>query len=257
MTTFRVNFAAPRQSSFYAVCVGEDGLRINPGIGALSPSVSHATSAVSLSLVKFPIYTASIPASRLGKVKINICIYERSGSSPSLDDLMVAHDEGVWDPDMSLLVRSSDPLQSSARVFASMPENRLDTFAILGSRNGQANVFVDRATKLLVAKISLSPSGSPVSSISLRSLNDRMMVSSVIQRSVFVGPYMGVKFALSSSDHTNAINSGTYAICIESARGEVVGIGSPMGGVRLVQAGNPGIIEVTTLTMPARDLRKF
>jgi hypothetical protein len=62
---------------------------------------------------------------------------------------------------------------------------------------------------------------------------------------------------LPTNEFRNAVNSGMYAICLESAGGNVVGLGSPTPGVTLFQAGNPGKVEVTTSTMPSRDLRKF
>lgn len=257
MTTFQVSFAAPRQGNFYAICVGDDGQRVDPRTGQLSASVSHSTSAIPLSSLKFPIYGATVSASRLGKARINICIYERLGSLPAADDIMVAHEEAVWNPETATLLRGSDPLQSSARVFADLPENRLDTFAIIGTRPGQANVFVDKNAGSLVAKISVSPYGVSVATASLRSVGAGLKTSTIIQRSALVVPYAAVNFSLPTAEFKNAANSGMYAICLESAGGNVVSLGSPTPGVTLLQAGNPGKVEVTTGTMPSRDLRKF
>ncbi len=257
MTTFPVSFAAPRQGNFYAICLGDDGQRIDPRSGQLSSSVTHATSAIPLALRKFPIYAASVSAARLGKTRINICIYERLGSAPAVDDIMVAHEESVWSPETSKLLRNSDPLQASARVFTDVPENRIDTFAIIGTRSGQANVFVDKDTGSLVAKISVSPYGVVVASSSLRAVGTGLRTSTIMQRSAFTSPYSSVSFSIPSNEFKNAVNSGMYAICLESSGGVVVGLGSPTPGVTLLQAGNPGRVEVTTNTMPSRDLRKF
>ena len=257
MTSFQVNFAAPRQGNFYAVCLSDDGQRIDPKIGKLSLSVSHSASSVPLSLTKFPIYAATVSAARLSKVRINTCIYERLGSTPSVDDLMVAHEEGVWDPETGVLLRSLDPLQTSARVFASLPENRIDTFAIIGTRTGQANVFVDKNLGNVVAKISVSSYGTSVTGVSLRVVGDGLKTGSIVQRKPFSAPYASLQFTLMSNEFKNAANSGMYALCIESVGGNVVGFGSPTPGVTLAQAGNPGKVEVTTSTMPSRDLRKF
>lgn len=257
MTSFQVNFAAPRQGNFYAVCLGDDGQRINPNTGQLSSSISHSASSVSLSLTKFPIYSSTVSAARLGKVRINTCIYERLGSTPAADDLMVAHEEGVWDPETGILIRSSDPLQASARVFASLPENRIDTFAIVGTRTGQANVFVDKALGSVVAKVSVSSYGGTVTGVSLRVVGQGLKTGIIVQKVPFSAPYASLKFTLASNEFKNAANSGMYALCLESAGGNVIGLGSPTPGVTLAQAGNPGKVEVTTSTMPSRDLRKF
>ena len=257
MTTFQVSFAAPRQGNFYAICLGDDGQRVDPRSGQLSSSVTHAASAIPLTVLKFPIYAASVSAARLGKTRINICIYERLGSTPALDDIMVAHEESVWSPETSRLLRNSDPLQASARVFTDLPENRIDTFAIIGSKSGQANVFVDKVAGSIVAKISVSPYGVVVSNSSLRAVGTDLRTSTIMQRAAFTSPYSTISLSLASSEFKNAVNSGMYAICLESTGGSVVGLGSPTPGVKLLQAGNPGRVEVTTSTMPSRDLRKF
>lgn len=257
MTSFQVNFAAPRQGNFYAVCLGDNGQRIDPKTGQLSLTISHVSSSLPLLLLKFPIYSAAVTATRLGKTRINICIYERLGSAPSADDLMVAHEEGVWDPDTGTLLRGSDPLQSSARVFAGMPENRVDTFAIIGTRTGQANVFLDKNLGTVIAKIAVSPYGTAVTNASIRVVGESLKATTIMQRSAFSSPYASIKFNLISNEFKNAATSGMYAICLESTEGNVVGLGSPTPGVTLAQAGNPGKVEVTTSTMPSRDLRKF
>lgn len=256
MTSFQVSFVAPRTGNFYAVCAADEGSRVDPRNGRLTSSITHQLSAIPLLVAKFPIYTATVPA-LFDSASVNILVYERAGTSASEEDLLLSHDFGRWDSTLGIFIKSDDPSQVSERFFSESTDSRVDNFTLNGSRSGQASVLFDKKANVMYAKINYSSFGSLVTSAALRIVNESLRATTVIQRQLLTSPSAAVQFSLSSQESKNAANSSLYAITLESSNGAVVSIGSPFPGVQLLQAGNPGNVQVTTRATPSRDLRKF
>jgi len=257
MPSFSVRFIAPRQSIFYCICTSEDGLKLNPSSGIFSSAITHSAAVITLNLLRFPMYAASVLADGIKNDKVNVCIYEMMGASPTADDLLVSHEELLWDPVLGTAIRGNDPSQIALRAFSSDENSRFDNFFMSGSRAGSASVFYPFNDKVVYAKVSAGTSTAQVSRVSLRTVDAGLKTTQDLKRVSYTPPYGSLKFTGLTDAMVVAIKSGMYALCFESPSGAVVGFGSPMSGVQVSQAGIPGRIEVTSRGRISQDLRKF
>jgi hypothetical protein len=257
MPSFPVRFIAPRQSVFYCICTSEDGLKLNPSSGIFSSTITHASAVISLELLRFPMYGASIKADGIKNDRVNVCIYERMGVSPAVDDLLLSHEELLWDPILGVALRGDDPSQVALRAFLSEESSRLDNFFMSGARVGSASVFYPFNEKVVYAKVSAGASTAQVSRVSLRMVDAALRTTQELKRVSYNPPYGSLRFNELNDAMAVAVKSGMYALCFEAPSGAVVGFGSPMPGVQVSRAGIPGRIEVTSTGRTSQDLRKF
>lgn len=257
MASFKIHFTAPRLGNFYAVCVDDSGKKLRPADGSLADNISYINAAINMALTSFPVYSGSVKADLLETTPINILIYERMGLSPSSDDLLLAHEEAVWNKDLQILLRSSDPTQILERIFSTSPSKRLDSFSLNGSRPGYATVIFDQSIQTLTAKLNFPSTISPVAFISLRIVDDSLNLSTIVSRQNFSTTSGSIRFSVNNQNYINSLSSGLYAICAENINNQIISFGSPTSSVTNIQAGLPGTIEVTTRGSAVKDLRKF